>query len=173
MRHSQKRILYALVFALSAAGLWLASPSSAQRGSGAGGGPTASTLGGGAGVSAYALTGARIVTVSGPVIERGTVVVRDGLIAAVGASVATPPDARVIDGTGLTVYPGVIDASTTSAYRARRRRPAVGGPGRAADSPRSLRADRALGRLAQLDAASGPATRTHWPPTSSVRAAPR
>jgi imidazolonepropionase-like amidohydrolase len=113
MRHSQKRILYALVVALAAAGLWLASPSSAQRGSGAGGGPTASTLGGGAGVSAYALTGARIVTVSGPVIERGTVVVRDGLISAVGASVATPPDARVIDGTGLTVYPGIIDANTT------------------------------------------------------------
>jgi imidazolonepropionase-like amidohydrolase len=112
MRHSQKRTLYALVVALSAACLWLASPSSAQRGSGASGGPPASTLGGGAGVNAYALTGARIVTVSGPVIERGTVVVRDGLIAAVGASVATPPDARVIDGTGLTVYPGIIDANT-------------------------------------------------------------
>jgi imidazolonepropionase-like amidohydrolase len=53
------------------------------------------------------------VTVSGPTIERGTVVIRDGLIAAVGANVAAPPDARTIDGTGLTVYPGLIDASTT------------------------------------------------------------
>jgi imidazolonepropionase-like amidohydrolase len=113
MRHSHKRILYALVLALSAACLWLAAPSSAQRGQGAGGGANASTLGGGAGVSAYALTGARIVTVSGPVIERGTVVVRDGLIESVGASVNAPPDARVIDGSGLTVYPGLIDANTT------------------------------------------------------------
>src|SRR4051794_29318306 len=60
--------------------------------------------------STYAITNARIVPVSGPVIAKGTVVVRDGLIAAVGATVATPADARVIDGTGLTVYPGLIDA---------------------------------------------------------------
>jgi imidazolonepropionase-like amidohydrolase len=113
MRHSRKRVLYALVFALSAACLWLVAPSSAQRGRGASGGGPASTLGGGAGVSAYALTNARIVTVSGPTIERGTIVVRDGLISAVGATVAAPPDARVIDGTGLTVYPGIIDANTT------------------------------------------------------------
>jgi hypothetical protein len=129
MRHSQKRILYALVVALSAACLWLASPSSAQRGSGAGGGPTASTLGGGAGVSAYALTGARIVTVSGPVIERGTVVVRDGLITAVGANVSAPPDARVIDGTGLTVYPGIIDANTTLGIPRPTPTPGAGGGG--------------------------------------------
>ena len=65
------------------------------------------------GTDTYAITNARIVTVSGPTIERGTVVVRDGLIAAVGASVNPPPDARLIDGTGMTVYPGIIDASTT------------------------------------------------------------
>lgn len=127
MRHSHKRVLYAFVVALSAACLWLAAPSSAQRGRGAGGGEPASTLGGGAGVSAYALTNARIVTVSGPVIERGTVVVRDGLITAVGASVTAPPDARVIDGTGLTVYPGIIDANTTLGIP--RPTPAPGGGG--------------------------------------------
>ena len=43
-------------------------------------------------VDTYAITNARIVTVSGPPIERGTVVIRDGLIAAVGANVATPAD---------------------------------------------------------------------------------
>ncbi len=64
------------------------------------------------GTDTYAITNARIVTVSGPVIERGTVVIRDGLIAAVGAGLAAPADARVIDGTGLTVYPGLIDANT-------------------------------------------------------------
>ena len=60
----------------------------------------------------YAITNARVVTAAGPAIERGTVVVRDGLIAVVGANVTAPPDARVIDGAGLTVYPGLIDASS-------------------------------------------------------------
>jgi imidazolonepropionase-like amidohydrolase len=63
-------------------------------------------------IDTYAITNARIVTVSGPVIERGTVVIRNGLIAGVGANVNPPPDARVIDGTGLTVYPGLIDSYT-------------------------------------------------------------
>ncbi len=63
-------------------------------------------------VDTYAITNARIVTVSGPVIDRGTVVVRNGLIAAAGANVNAPPDARVIDGAGLTVYPGLIDSYT-------------------------------------------------------------
>lgn len=61
----------------------------------------------------YAITNARIVTVSGAPIERGTVVMRGGLIEAVGASVTAPADARVIDGAGLTVYPGMIDSSTS------------------------------------------------------------
>ena len=61
-------------------------------------------------VDVYALTNARIVTVSGSTIEKGTVVVRDGLIESVGADVRIPADARVIDATGHTVYPGFIDA---------------------------------------------------------------
>ncbi|HYN26601.1 MAG TPA: amidohydrolase family protein, partial [Pyrinomonadaceae bacterium] len=63
-------------------------------------------------IDTYAITNARVVTVAGPVIDHGTVVIRDGLIAAVGANVTLPADARVIDGTGLTVYPGLIDSST-------------------------------------------------------------
>lgn len=59
---------------------------------------------------AYAITNARVVTVSGPAIERGTIVFRHGVITAVGATVTVPGDARVIDGTGFTVYPGIIDA---------------------------------------------------------------
>ena len=66
-------------------------------------------------IDTYAITNARIVTVSGPIIERGTVVIRNGLIAAAGANVTAPPDARVIDGTGLTVYPGLIDSYTNLA----------------------------------------------------------
>jgi len=63
-------------------------------------------------IDTYAITNARIVPVSGATIERGTVVIRDGLIAAVGANVAAPADARIIDGNGLTVYPGLIDSYT-------------------------------------------------------------
>ncbi|HKW88895.1 MAG TPA: amidohydrolase family protein [Candidatus Acidoferrales bacterium] len=58
----------------------------------------------------FAIKDARIVPVSGPVLEKGTVVVVDGLIKAMGTDVAIPPEALVIDGTGLTVYPGLIDS---------------------------------------------------------------
>jgi imidazolonepropionase-like amidohydrolase len=58
---------------------------------------------------AYAIVGARVVTVSGVVHDSATVVMRDGVIEAVGPSVAAPPDARVIDGKGLTLTPGLID----------------------------------------------------------------
>ena len=61
----------------------------------------------------YAIRNARIVTVTGAVIERGTVVVRDGKITAVGASAAVPSGAKIIDATGLSVYPGMIDSGTT------------------------------------------------------------
>ena len=58
---------------------------------------------------AIAIRNARIVTVSGPVIAKGTVVLRNGLIEAVGESVTAPADAWIVDGEGLTVYPGLID----------------------------------------------------------------
>jgi imidazolonepropionase-like amidohydrolase len=60
-----------------------------------------------------AIRGGRVVTVSGPVIEKGTVVVSGGKITAVGASVEIPAGATVIDATGQTVYPGLIDGLTT------------------------------------------------------------
>jgi imidazolonepropionase-like amidohydrolase len=60
----------------------------------------------------FAVKNARIVTVSGAVIENGTVVIAKGLIQAVGTNVTIPPEAWVIDGAGLTVYPGLIDAGT-------------------------------------------------------------
>lgn len=64
-------------------------------------------------IDTYAITNARIVTVSGAVIERGTIIIRNGLINSISATTAPPPaDARIIDGTGLTVYPGLLDAYT-------------------------------------------------------------
>jgi hypothetical protein len=56
-----------------------------------------------------AITNARIVTVSGPVIAKGTVLLRNGLIEAVGENIPEPPGAWVIAGEGLTVYPGLMD----------------------------------------------------------------
>jgi len=60
-----------------------------------------------------AIRGARIVTVSGPVIEKGTIVLSGGKIVAVGENAAIPGVAEVIDGTGKTVYPGLINGLTT------------------------------------------------------------
>lgn len=58
----------------------------------------------------HALTNARIVAAPGKNIEKGTILIRDGLIAEVGPAVKVPPDARVWDLAGKTVYPGFIDA---------------------------------------------------------------
>ncbi len=75
----------------------------------------------------YAITNARIVTVSGATIEKGAVVIRNGLIEAVGANVAPPADAQIFDAAGLTVYPGFIDALTNLGMPAAPAR--AGGPG--------------------------------------------
>jgi imidazolonepropionase-like amidohydrolase len=58
----------------------------------------------------YAIDHATVVAAPGRKIDGGTVIVRDGLIVAVGRDVAVPADAVVIDGKGLFVYPGLIDA---------------------------------------------------------------
>ena len=59
-----------------------------------------------------AITGGKVYPVSGPVIENGTVVMRDGKIVAVGANVAIPGDAQRIDATGKVVTPGLVNAAT-------------------------------------------------------------
>ena len=62
--------------------------------------------------TSYAITHAKIVTLAGAAIDDGTIVIKDGKIAAVGASVEVPAGAKVIDGKGLQVYPGLFDAVT-------------------------------------------------------------
>ena len=59
-----------------------------------------------------AITNARIFPIARPPIERGTIVIRDGIIESVGANVSVPSGAQVIDATGADVYPGFIDART-------------------------------------------------------------
>src|SRR5215831_17014709 len=63
--------------------------------------------------SAIAIRGARIVPVSGSPIAAGTVLIRDGIIQAVGENVTVPAGAWIIEGKDLTVYPGLIDALST------------------------------------------------------------
>lgn len=64
------------------------------------------------GASDYAITHAKIFTVSGPPIEDGTVVIHEGKIAAVGTNIPVPAGAQVIDAKGLQVYPGLFDPVT-------------------------------------------------------------
>ena len=59
-----------------------------------------------------AIVGGRVVTMAGETIESGTVVVRDGRIAAVGANVEVPTGARIIQAAGMVVTPGLINAGT-------------------------------------------------------------
>ncbi len=68
--------------------------------------PVANAQGG----KTYAITGAKIYTLAGPPIANGTVVIKDGKIAAVGANVSVPSGAQVINAKGLEVYPGMFNA---------------------------------------------------------------
>ncbi len=60
----------------------------------------------------FAIRGATVVSVSGPRIENATVIVAHGVITAVGKDVTFPQETWVIDGKGLTVYPGLFDSFT-------------------------------------------------------------
>jgi imidazolonepropionase-like amidohydrolase len=59
-----------------------------------------------------AITNARIIPVVGAEIPKGTIVIKDGLIAAIGADAAVPAGAEVVDAAGLRAYPGMIDGYT-------------------------------------------------------------
>jgi imidazolonepropionase-like amidohydrolase len=65
-----------------------------------------------AGAQSIAIVGAKVFPVSGPPIENGTVIIRKGVIVAVGANVPIPADAQRIDATGKWVTPGLINSST-------------------------------------------------------------
>lgn len=61
----------------------------------------------------YEIKNVRIVTVSGPIVESGTIVIEGGKIASLGEEAPLPEQVESIDGRGLTVYPGLFDANTT------------------------------------------------------------
>ena len=113
-------------------------------------------FGASASAQSYAITNAKIVTVSGATIDRGTVVVRDGLIEAVGVDARVPADAQVFDGMGLTVYPGFIDALTNLGIPAPAR-PTTGGPGGGGGGPNAAAAAAAAAANAQESNSNYPA----------------
>jgi imidazolonepropionase-like amidohydrolase len=81
----------------------------------------------------YAITGGTVHPVSGPEIPNGAVIIRDGLIEAVGDAVVIPLDATIIDVKGAHIYPGLIDAQTSLGFpsaSAPRRRGGGGGGAR-------------------------------------------
>jgi len=59
-----------------------------------------------------AITGGTVYPVSGPPIQGGTVLMRDGRIVAVGSNVSVPGDAQRVDATGKFVTPGIVNAAT-------------------------------------------------------------
>ena len=67
--------------------------------------------------TAYAITHAKVFTLSGAAIEDGTILIQNGKIANVGAAVDVPAGAKVIDGKGLQVYPGLFDPITQMGLR--------------------------------------------------------
>lgn len=71
----------------------------------------------------HALVNARLVVSPGQIIEKGTVVMRNGVIEAAGAMVAAPADARVWDLSGLTIYPGLIESYSNLGLPKEERRP--------------------------------------------------
>ncbi len=76
-----------------------------------------------------AVKNVRIVQRPGKLIDKGTIVIRDGRIMEVGRDVRIPPDGDVLDGEGLTVYPALIDGSTELGVPARLAEQRVSGSG--------------------------------------------
>lgn len=76
----------------------------------------------------FAIRDAKVVTEPGKELAKATIVIRDGVIQSVGADAKTPPDALVIDGSGLTIYPGFIDAGSTWGVDTTLRRSEAGAP---------------------------------------------
>lgn len=101
----------------------------------------------------YAIRDAQIITGTGKVIPKGTVVFRKGLIIDVGETARVPADARIINGAGMIVYPGIIDGYTSLGLPAPAptQTPAGGGGGRQA----ALLAAAASGQQPNPDLAHG------------------
>lgn len=85
----------------------------------------------------YALVNCRIVPVTSPPIEKGALIIRDGLIESIGTieNIKIPEDAEIIDAAGLIAYPGLISAHTNLFLEPRRE--ARGEEGETAPAPQA------------------------------------
>src|ERR1700730_7211367 len=81
----------------------------------------------------FAIRGAKIVPVSGQTTENSTIIISRGIITAIGADAKIPDESWIIDGKGLTVYPGLIDSFTDVGLLAT---PASGTPSATDAAPR-------------------------------------
>src|SRR5271167_4945046 len=109
-----RRCVFALAFAVTLLALLAAAPQTRAQG----GEP-----------QFFAIRGAKVVPVSGPPLENATIVIAHGVITAIGKDVAIPPDAWIIEGKGLTVYPGLIDSFTDVGLPSAAPAPGEGGGG--------------------------------------------
>jgi imidazolonepropionase-like amidohydrolase len=115
--------------------------------------------------SAVAIRNAKIVTVSGATIAKGTVVLRKGLIEAVGENVQVPADAWVVDGEGMTVYPGLIDPLSTVGIPGAAPAAAAAGTGRGGGGRNQAQANPLAAAAAAQPRSNGPQDRpqtTSW-----------
>jgi imidazolonepropionase-like amidohydrolase len=84
----------------------------------------------------FAIRGAKVVPVAGSPMENATIVISRGLVTAVGKDIAIPPEAWVVEGKGLTVYPGLIDSFTDVGLLVAPPVSGEGGPRRSSESAR-------------------------------------
>ena len=84
----------------------------------------------------FAIRGAKVFPASRPPLENATIIVSRGLITAVGKDLAIPPEAWVIDGKGLLVYPGLVDSFTDVGIPAAPAASGEGGPRRGQEGAR-------------------------------------
>jgi imidazolonepropionase-like amidohydrolase len=76
----------------------------------------------------FAIRDAKVISEAGKVLPKAMVVIRDGLIDAVGSEIKPPADALIIDGKGLIIYPGFIDAMSNWGFDPGLRRSVAGSP---------------------------------------------
>jgi hypothetical protein len=93
----------------------------------------------------YAIRGAKVVPVSGPPIENATILIARGVITAVGKDLTIPDEAWIIDGKGLTVYPGLFDAYTDVGLSGATAPPAAGGGESGGGRGRAQGGERSMG----------------------------
>src|SRR5277367_334254 len=92
----------------------------------------------------FAIRGAKVIPVSGPPIENATILIARGVITAVGKDLTIPDEAWIIDGKGLTVYPGLFDAFTDVGIAAGSSASSGGEPS-GGSGPRRPQGERAMG----------------------------